>query len=65
METRFDGAAGDVEVFANGQAIVRDVGQAKYRFMVQTFRIGYIRFNTAREVRFDDVVLSPNRVGCD
>jgi hypothetical protein len=23
------------------------------------------RLITAREIRFDDVVLSPNRVGCD
>jgi hypothetical protein len=65
IETRFDGAAGDIEVSANGQSIIREVGLDKYRFTVQTFRIGTLQFHAPRAVWFDDVVLSPNPIGCN
>jgi hypothetical protein len=65
VETRFDGNAGDVEVFANGQAIIQSRGNAQFRFQVRTFRIGTLQFHEPRNVWFDDVVLSTDRVGCN
>lgn len=65
VETRFDGNAGDVEVFANGQAIIRSLGNAQFRFQVRTFRIGTLQFHDPRNVWFDDVVLSTDRIGCN
>jgi hypothetical protein len=65
IETRFDGNAGDIEVFANGQAIIRSLANAQFRFQVKTFRIGTLQFHEPRTNRFDDVVLSTDRVGCN
>jgi hypothetical protein len=65
VEARFDGGAGDVEVFANGQAIISALGDAQFQFMVRTFRIGTLQFHAPRNVWFDDVVLDTQRIGCD
>lgn len=65
VETRFDGDAGDIEVFANGEAIIRSLGNAQFRFQVRTFRIGILQFHDPRNAWFDDVVLSTERVGCN
>lgn len=65
VETRFDGGAGDVEVFANGRAIISQLGDSQFQFAVRTFRIGTLQFHAPRNVWFDDVVLDTERVGCD
>jgi len=31
----------------------------------QTFRIGYMRYNDDRTVRYDDVIVAPARIGCE
>jgi hypothetical protein len=63
FEAHYDGAAGRVEIFLDGTRIIDDT-QAIYRFTYQTFRLGYMRFNTERTVWFDDVVVSTNRPNC-
>jgi hypothetical protein len=65
VEARFDGVAGDVEVFADGQPIVSELGSAEFQFQVRTFRIGTLQFHAPRNVWFDDVVLDTERVGCN
>jgi hypothetical protein len=65
VETRFDGAAGDVEVFADGQAIISALGDPQFQFVVRTFRIGTLQFHAPRNVWFDDVVLDTQRIGCN
>lgn len=65
LEARYDGDAGEVEIFANGQAFIDDQA-ALMQHDFQTFRLGYMKFNnTSRAVWFDDVVLAPDRIGCD
>lgn len=65
VEARFDGRAGDVEIFADGQAIISALGNAQFQFNFQTFRIGTLQFHDPRNVWFDDVVLDTERVGCN
>lgn len=62
-EAFYDGATGDVQIFSNGDPIIDAPGFKRVTF--QTFRFGYIGFNTVRTVWFDDVVVSPNRVNCN
>jgi hypothetical protein len=64
MEAHYDANAGHVEVFLEGERFIDSVGP-QYNLSFQTFRIGYMRFNTERTVRYDDVVVAPTRVGCD
>lgn len=65
IEARYDGDAGEVEIFANGDPLIDDqAGLLQLDF--QTFRLGYMKFNnTTRAVWFDDVVLATNRIGCN
>jgi hypothetical protein len=63
FEAHYDGAAGHVEIFLDGTRIIDDT-QNVYKFTYQTFRLGYMRFNTERTVWFDDVVLSTSRPNC-
>jgi hypothetical protein len=65
VEARYDGDAGEVEIFANGEQFIND-SAALFQRDFQTFRLGYMQFNgTVRSVWYDDVILSPNRVGCN
>lgn len=63
MEAHYNGGSGDVEIFADGAPLIEAAGYRAVTF--QTFRIGYMRYNDDRTVRYDDVVVAPNRVGCD
>jgi hypothetical protein len=63
MEAHYNGGSGDVEIFADGAPLIDAAGYRAVTF--QTFRIGYMRYNDDRTVRYDDVVVAPNRVGCD
>jgi hypothetical protein len=63
MEAHYDGGTGDVEIFADGAALIDAQGYRQVNY--QTFRIGYMRYNDDRTVRYDEVVVAPNRVGCD
>jgi hypothetical protein len=65
VEARYDGGAGDLEIFADGQAIISRLGNPQFQFRVQTFRIGTLQFHEPRNVWFDDVVLDTERVGCN
>jgi hypothetical protein len=62
-EAFYDGATGDTQVFSDGVQIIDAVGFTPLTY--QTFRFGYIGFNTVRTVWFDDVVVAENRVGCN
>jgi hypothetical protein len=63
MEAHYNGGSGDVQIFADGAPLIDAAGYRPVSF--QTFRIGYMRYNDDRTVRYDDVVVAPNRVGCD
>jgi hypothetical protein len=63
MEAHYNGATGDVEIFADGEARITATGYRPLTF--QTFRLGYMRYNDDRTVWFDNVVVAPNRVNCD
>lgn len=62
VEAFFDGGTGDVQIFADGELLIDAPGFRPLRY--ETFRFGYIGFNTGRDVWFDDVVVAPQRVGC-
>jgi hypothetical protein len=62
IEAHYDGGTGDVQIFNNGDPLIDAPGFARLTY--ETFRFGYIGFNTARDVWFDDVVVSANRVNC-
>jgi hypothetical protein len=61
-EAFYDGGTGDVTLFSDGQQILDAPGFKPLSY--KTFRFGYIGFNTVRTVWYDDVVVAPNRVGC-
>lgn len=63
IEAFFDGGSGDVEVFVDGDPVIDAPGYQRLTY--RTFRFGYIQFNTQRTVWFDDVVVAPDRVGCN
>ena len=64
VEARFDGNAGDFEVFVDGTQIISALGKADFKFQYKTLRIGNMTFHEPRNVWFDDVILSTQRVGC-
>lgn len=63
MEAHYDGGSGDVQIFVDGDEIINAPGYRRQTY--QSFRIGYMRYNDDRTVRFDDVIVAPDRVGCD
>ncbi|WP_438022964.1 hypothetical protein [Sorangium sp. So ce233] len=63
MEAYFDGAQGDVQVYANGTKIIDKTGWDKLDF--KTFSFGYLGFHgPARSMWYDDVAVAPERIGC-
>lgn len=66
MEARYDGDAGEIEIFVEGQRIINET-RANARMTFRTFRIGNMQYTTTggRSVWYDDVVLAPERVGCN
>ena len=62
VEAFYDGGSGDVQIFNDSQMVINAPGYKKLTY--STFRFGYIQFNTARTIHFDDVVVAPDRVGC-
>jgi hypothetical protein len=63
VEAFYDGTTGDVLVFRDG---VQVINAPRWRpDTYNNFRFGYQHFNTARNVWFDDVVVGPNRIGCN
>lgn len=63
MEAHYNGGSGDVQIFADGQELINAPGYRPLTY--QSFRIGYMRYNDDRTVRYDDVVVAPARVGCN
>jgi hypothetical protein len=65
VEALFDGGSGDVQIFVDNQLIIDAPGFKQLTY--QTFRFGYLQFpgHQPRTVWFDDVVVAPDRVGCD
>lgn len=64
LEAHYDAANQHVEVFLEGERFIDSV-RPEYAFTYQTFRLGYMRFNTERAVHYDDVVVARSQVGCD
>jgi hypothetical protein len=62
IEAFYDGGTGDVQIFGDSQMLINAPAYKKLTY--STFRFGYIQFNTARTIHFDDVVVAPDRVGC-
>jgi len=65
VEAFYDGGSGNVQVFTDGDPDPALDAPGFKRLTYQTFRFGYIGFNTVRTVWFDDVVVSANRVNCN
>jgi hypothetical protein len=63
VEAFYDGGSGDVEIFSDNASLIDAPAFKPATFA--TFRFGYIGFNTVRTVWFDDVVVAPDRVGCN
>jgi len=63
LEAFFGGSSGDVNVFLAGEAII--TAPAWQPETYQTFRFGYERFSTARNVWIDDVAVASERIGCE
>jgi hypothetical protein len=63
MEAHYNGATGDVQIFADGVQLINATGYRPLTY--QSFRIGYMRYNNDRTVRYDDVIVAPNRVNCE
>ena len=63
MEAHYNGGNGNVEIFADGQELINAPGYRTATY--QSFRIGYMRYNDDRTVRYDDVIVAPARVGCN
>jgi hypothetical protein len=65
MEASFDGATGDVQVFADGAQIINAPAWAPAKAAFNTFEFGYANYHPpAASVWYDDVVVAPTRVGC-
>ena len=62
IEAHYDSSSGDVQIFSDGKEIVHATGYAKQTF--KTFRIGYMQYNDARSIWYDDVIVAPSRVAC-
>jgi hypothetical protein len=63
LEAFFGGTSGDVQVFLAGAPILTAPGWQPETY--QTFRFGYERFSTARNVWIDDVAVALERFGCE
>ena len=64
MEAKFDGATGDVQVFANKTLIVDAAAWPPAQAAFTTFEFGYATYHSSATVWYDDVVVAPTRVGC-
>lgn len=62
MEAHYVGGSGNVEIFVNETSLINATGYGAQ--MHQTFRFGYMRYNDDRTIRYDNVVVAPQRVGC-
>lgn len=63
MEAHYNGATGDVQIFADNELLIDATAYRPLTY--QSFRIGYMRYNDDRTIRYDDVIVAPNRVNCD
>lgn len=65
MEAKFDGAAGDVQVFANKTQIIDATAWSPAKAAFNTFEFGFANYHDpGGNVWYDDVVVAPTRVGC-
>jgi hypothetical protein len=65
VEAFYDGGSGNVQFFVGGQQIISAPGFSRLTYA--TFRFGYLQFpgHVPHVVWYDDVVVAPNRVGCN
>ncbi|MEO8185014.1 MAG: hypothetical protein ABI895_39920 [Deltaproteobacteria bacterium] len=63
LEVFFGGTSGDMQVFLAGEPIITALGWQPEAY--RTFRFGYERFSTARNVWIDDVAVALERIGCE
>jgi hypothetical protein len=65
MEAKFDGATGDVQVFANKALIIDATAWAPAKAAFNTFEFGFANYHDpGGTIWYDDVVVAPARVGC-
>lgn len=64
IEAHYNGANGEVQIFANGMELLHATNYAGAKQTFQSFRIGYMQYHDTRAVWFDDVVVAPTRVPC-
>ena len=66
MEAMFDGASGNVQIYANGNKIVDAVNWTRAHGSFTNFEFGYAAYHDpARSVWYDDVAVGPTRLGCE
>lgn len=65
LEAKFDGAAGDVQVFADNTQIIDATAWPPAKAAFNTFEFGFATYHgPGRNIWYDDVVVAPTRVGC-
>ncbi|HXJ19565.1 MAG TPA: hypothetical protein VMT03_04970 [Polyangia bacterium] len=64
MAAQFDGATGNVQVFAGTTKIIDAAGWAPAKQAFTTFSFGYFDYNEGATVWYDDVVVSASPLSC-
>jgi hypothetical protein len=62
FEAHYNGNNGNVDVFMDGAQVIAAPAYKAQTY--QSFRLGYMRYNTDRAVAFDNVVVAPARINC-
>jgi hypothetical protein len=66
MEAMFDGATGNVQVYADGTQIIDATAWANAKAAFNTFEFGYANYHDpAASVWYDDVAIGTSRLGCN
>jgi hypothetical protein len=66
MEAFFDGATGNVQVYANGTQIINATAWANAKAAFNTVEFGYANYHDpAANVWYDDVAIGTTRLGCN
>jgi Cip1-like, core domain len=66
LEAMYDGATGNVQIYANGTKIVDAMGWARAKATFANFEFGFADYHgPGRNVWYDDVAVGPSRIGCE
>lgn len=66
MEAMFDGASGNVQIYANRTKIVDAMNWTRAHGSFTNFEFGFAAYHApGRSVWYDDVAVGPTRLGCE